>query len=198
MWRFCAEKLDTVSQRTPAPAGLKCQSSTGLLGLSGAFLIVLFSLEGKVDILAWFNLFYCCFVLPIVTAAVLLFNFQHVTLKEINSTFSFTRYLTELSLIKEGILFWFYIFMMSKICDHINQMMKVFCARYGGVYLMRFDWYWSSAPLGLLLMYKNVEDNSYFQKESWENVLKTCCPCKVDCGFTMLRSVHFIFLFQLL
>lgn len=48
-------------------------------------------------------------------------------------------------------------------------MIRVFCARYGGIYLMRR--YWSSAPLRLLLMYKNVQGNTYFQKESWENVL---------------------------
>lgn len=61
--------------------------------------------------------------------------------------------------------------MMSGIFDHLNQMMRVFCARYGGVYLMRFDLYWYFASLRLLLMYKTVEDNSYFQKESCENML---------------------------
>lgn len=50
-------------------------------------------------------------------------------------------------------------------------MMRVFCAGYSCVYLRRCDWYWSSAPLRLPLMYKNVEDNSSFQKESWENML---------------------------
>lgn len=70
--------------------------------VAGAFLIVLFSLEGKVNILACFSLFVLfCFVLLVkmyrvysVVAATVLLNFQHVTLKEMNSTFSFTRYLT--------------------------------------------------------------------------------------------------------
>lgn len=50
-------------------------------------------------------------------------------------------------------------------------MIRVFCARYGGIYLMRFGCYWPSAPLRLLLMYTNVQGNTYFQKESCENML---------------------------
>lgn len=57
-----------------------------------------------------------------------------------------------------------------RIFDHNNQI-RVFCASCGGAYLMRFDWYWSTAPLRLLLMDKYVQNDSYFQKGSWENVL---------------------------
>lgn len=124
-------------------------------------------------------------------ATVLLFNFPGVALREINSTFGSTSYLTLYwsiksyrtspasfffffpwdILIKEGFLFWFYTFIMSRIFDRINQMMRVSCAGYGGVYLMRFDLYWSSAPLRFLLMYKIVEDNSYFLRESSKSLL---------------------------
>lgn len=78
------------------------------------------------------------------------------------------------SLIKEEILFWFLYFydnLISETCRcHIEGFLCRTVAFLGG--LKRFGWYWLFATLRLILLHKNVEDNSYAQKESSEKVLE--------------------------